>query len=140
MKHSLIDLEKVEKNKIYDLLICSFIDILRIYAPEIPFQNEQMEFYLGILIKWLMLEDHIKSTDSQTTTFFYVLHQMAKLSALCLLFTTRLIDQVPIVINKLFYFLEKNIYTEQQYQDILECISSTVNEYSEIPVNLLQIL
>ena len=140
MNHSLIDLDKIKKNKIYDFLNCSFIDILRISAPEIPFENEQMEFYLEILIKWLMLEDHIKSSDSQKTAFFYVLHQMAKLSALCLLFTTSLIDQVPIVINKLFFFLEKDIYTEQQYQDILECISSTVNEYSEIPVNLLQIL
>ena len=140
MNHSLIDLDKIKKNKIYDLVNCSFIDILRIFAPEIPFDNSIMEFYLEMLIKWLMLEDQIKSADSQRTAFFYVLHQMAKLSALCLLFTTRLIDQVPIIINKLFYFLEKDIYTEQQYQDFLECISSTVNEYSEIPINLLQIL
>ena len=140
MNHSLIDLEKIKKNKIYDLVNCSFIDILRISAPEIPFDNETMEFYLEMLINWLMLEDQIKVPDSQRTAFFYVLHQMAKLSALCLLFTTRLIDQVPKIINKLFYFLEKDIYIEQQYQDFLECISSTVNEYSEIPINLLQIL
>ena len=140
MSHSLIDLKNVKNNKIYELLNCSFIDILRISAPEIPFDNETMEFYLEILIKWLMLEDHIKSTESKRTAFFYVLHQMAKLSALCLLFTTRLIEQVPVIINRLFYFLEKEIYTEQQNRDFLECISSTVNEYSEVPNNLLKIL
>jgi len=141
MEHSLIDLDKVKQNKIYDLLICSFIDILRISAPEIPLENDAMEFYLEMLIKWLMLEDHINSkSDLQQTTFFYILHQIAKLSALCLLFTTRLIDQVPLVINKLFFFLEKKLYNQQQYQDFLECISSTVNEYSEVPNQVLQIL
>ena len=124
----------------YDLLACSFIDILRISAPEIPFENEIMEFYLELLIKWLLLEEHIKDSDDKQTEFFYVLHQMAKLSALCLLFTTRLIEQVPMVINQLFYFLEKKKYSQQQYQDFLECISSTVNEYSEVPVDILQIL
>ena len=138
MKHSLIDLVHVKNNKIYDLVVCSFIDILRISAPEIPFENEEMEFYLELLIKWLMLDDKTKS--SSELTFFYVLHQIAKLSALCLLFTTSLIEQVPAIINKLFYFLENNIYTEQQIQDFLECISSTVNEYSEIPNELVQIL
>ena len=138
MKHSLIDLVHAQNNKIYDLVVCSFIDILRISAPEIPFENEEMEFYLELLIKWLMLDDKTKS--SSELTFFYVLHQIAKLSALCLLFTTSLIDQVPAIINKLFYFLENNIYTEQQIQDFLECISSTVNEYSEIPNELVQIL
>jgi hypothetical protein len=141
MEHSLIDLDKIKQNKIYDLLICSFIDILRISAPEIPLDNNIMEFYLEMLIKWLMLEDHINSkSDLQQTTFFYILHQIAKLSALCLLFTTKLIDQVPLVINKLFFFLEKKLYNQQQYQDFLECISSTVNEYSEVPNQLLQIL
>jgi len=141
MEHSLIDLDKIRQNKIYDLLICSFIDILRISAPEIPLENDAMEFYLEMLIKWLMLEDHINSkSDLQQTTFFYILHQIAKLSALCLLFTTRLIDQVPLVINKLFFFLEKKLYNQQQYQDFLECISSTVNEYSEVPNQVLQIL
>ena len=139
-EHSLIDIKKIKQNKIYDLLICSFIDILRISAPEIPFENELMEFYLEMLIKWLMLEDHIKDSDSKQTAFFYVLHQMAKLSVLCLLFTTRLIEQVPIIINQFFYFLEKKKYNQQQYQDFLECISSTVNEYSEIPIDVLQIL
>ena len=139
-EHSLIDLKKIKQNKIYDLLICSFIDILRISAPEIPFDNELMEFYLEMLIKWLALEDHIKDSDSKQTAFFYVLHQMAKLSVLCLLFTTRLIEQVPIIINQFFYFLEKKKYNQQQYQDFLECISSTVNEYSEIPIDVLQIL
>ena len=138
--HSLIDKNKVKKNKIYDLLVCCFIDILRISAPEIPFENEFMEFYLEILLKYLMLENHIKDSEENSTTFFYVLHQMAKLSALCLLFTTRLIDQVPIIINQFFYFLEKRKYNQQQFQDFLECISSTVNEYSEIPNDLLQIL
>ena len=138
--HSLIDLKKIKKNKTYDLLICSFIDILRISAPEVPFENEIMEFYLEMLIKWLILEDHIKDSNEKQTAFFYVLHQIAKLSALCLLFTTRLIDQVPIIINQFFYFLEKKKYSQQQYQDFLECISSTVNEYSEIPVDLVQIL
>ena len=138
--HSLIDLKKIKKNKTYDLLICSFIDILRISAPEVPFENETMEFYLEMLIKWLILEDHIKDSNEKQTAFFYVLHQIAKLSALCLLFTTRLIDQVPIIINQFFYFLEKKKYSQQQYQDFLECISSTVNEYSEIPVDLVQIL
>ena len=100
-----------------------------------------MEFYLEMLIKWLILEDHIKSkSDLQQTTFFYILHQIAKLSALCLLFTTKLIDQVPLIINKLFFFLEKKLYNQQQYQDFLECISSTVNEYSEVPNQILQIL
>ena len=100
-----------------------------------------MEFYLEMLIKWLMLEDHINSkSDLQHTTFFYILHQIAKLSALCLLFTTKLIDQVPLVINKLFFFLEKKLYNKQQYQDFLECISSTVNEYSEVPNQILEIL
>ena len=141
MRHSLIELHEIKMNKIYELLICSFIDILRISAPQIPFENEIMEFYLEMLVKWLMLEDHIKSKkDSNQTAFFYILHQIAKLSALSLLFTTRLIDQVPAIIHKLFYFLEKKIYTEQQYQDFLECISSTVNEYSEVPIELLQIL
>ena len=139
-EHSLIDIKRIKQNKIYDLLICSFIDILRISAPEIPFENELMEFYLEMLIKWLMLEDHIKDSDSKKTAFFYVLHQMAKLSVLCLLFTTRLIEQVPIIINQFFYFLEKKKYNQQQYQDFLECISSTVNEYSEIPIDVLQIL
>ena len=138
MNHSLIDLAHIKKNKIYDLLVCSFIDILRISAPEIPFENQEMEFYLELLIKWLMLED--KKQTSSELAFFYVLHQIAKLSALCLLFTTSLIEQVPTIINKLFNFLEKNIYTEQQCQDFLECISSTVNEYSEIPVEIVQIL
>ena len=138
MNHSLIDLAHIKKNKIYDLLVCSFIDILRISAPEIPFENKEMEFYLELLIKWLMLED--KKQTSSELAFFYVLHQIAKLSALCLLFTTSLIEQVPTIINKLFNFLEKNIYTEQQCQDFLECISSTVNEYSEIPVEIVQIL
>ena len=138
--HSLIDLKKIKSNKIYDLLVCSFIDILRISAPEIPFENEFMEFYLELLIKWLMLEEHIKDSDNKQTAFFYVLHQMAKLSVLCLLFTTRLIEQVPIVINQLFYFLEKKKFNQQQYQDFLECISSTVNEYSEVPMDLIQIL
>ena len=99
-----------------------------------------MEFYLEMLIKWLMLEEHIKDADTKQTAFFYVLHQMAKLSVLCLLFTTRLIEQVPIIINQFFYFLEKKKYNQQQYQDFLECISSTVNEYSEIPIDVLQIL
>ena len=99
-----------------------------------------MEFYLEILIKWLILEEHIKDSSDKQTTFFYVLHQIAKLSALCLLFTTRLIEQVPIVINQFFYFLEKKKFNQQQYQDFLECISSTVNEYSEVPIDLLQIL
>ena len=139
-EHSSIDLKKVKNNKIYDLLICSFIDILRISAPEIPFENEIMEFYLEMLIKWLILEDHIQDSDSKQTAFFYVLHQMAKLSALCLLFTTKLIEQVPIIINQFFYFLEKKKYNQQQYQDFLECISSTVNEYSEIPIDIVQIL
>ena len=138
--HSLIDLKKIKSNKIYDLLVCSFIDILRISAPEIPFENEFMEFYLELLIKWLMLEEHIKDSDSKQTAFIYVLHQMAKLSVLCLLFTTRLIEQVPIVINQFFYFLEKKKFNQQQYQDFLECISSTVNEYSEVPMDLIQIL
>ena len=138
MNHSLIDLAHIKKNKIYDLLVCSFIDILRISAPEIPFENQEMQFYLELLIKWLMLED--KKQTSSELAFFYVLHQIAKLSALCLLFTTSLIEQVPTIINKLFNFLEKNIYTEQQCQDFLECISSTVNEYSEIPVEIVQIL
>ena len=138
MNHSLIDLAHIKKNKIYDLLVCSFIDILRISAPEIPFENQEMQFYLELLIKWLILEDKIKT--SSELAFFYVLHQIAKLSALCLLFTTSLIEQVPTIINKLFNFLEKNIYTEQQCQDFLECISSTVNEYSEIPVEIVQIL
>ena len=138
--HSLIDLKKIKKNKTYDLLICSFIDILRISAPEIPFENELMEFYLEMLIKWLMLEENINDSTENQTAFFYVLHQMAKLSALCLLFTTRLIEQVPIIINQFFYYLEKKKYSQQQYQDFLECISSTVNEYSEIPVDLVQIL
>ena len=89
-----------------------------------------MEFYLEMLIKWLILEEHIKDSNENQTAFFYVLHQIAKLSALCLLFTTRLIDQVPIIINQFFYFLEKKKYSQQQYQDFLECISSTVNEYS----------
>ena len=141
MEHSLIDLDKIKQNKIYDLLICSFIDILRISAPEIPLENDVMEYYLEMLIKWLMLEEHINSkSDLQETTFFYILHQIAKLSALCLLFTTKLIDQVPLVINKLFFFLEKKLYSQQQYQDFLECISSTVNEYSEVPNQILQIL
>ena len=141
MRHSLIELDRIKMNKIYELLICSFIDILRISAPQIPFENEIMEFYLEMLVKWLMLEDHIKpKKDTSQTAFFYILHQIAKLSALSLLFTTRLIDQVPAIIHKLFYFLEKKIYTEQQYQDFLECISSTVNEYSEVPIELLQIL
>ena len=139
-EHSSIDLKKVKNNKIYDLLICSFIDILRISAPEIPFENETMEFYLEMLIKWLILEEHIQDSDSKQTAFFYVLHQMAKLSALCLLFTTKLIEQVPIIINQFFYFLEKKKYNQQQYQDFLECISSTVNEYSEIPIDIVQIL
>ena len=139
-EHSSIDLKKVKNNKIYDLLICSFIDILRISAPEIPFENEIMEFYLEMLIKWLILEEHIQDSDSKQTAFFYVLHQMAKLSALCLLFTTKLIEQVPIIINQFFYFLEKKKYNQQQYQDFLECISSTVNEYSEIPIDIVQIL
>ena len=139
-EHSSIDLKKVKNNKIYDLLICSFIDILRISAPEIPFENEIMEFYLEMLIKWLILEEHIQDFDSKQTAFFYVLHQMAKLSALCLLFTTKLIEQVPIIINQFFYFLEKKKYNQQQYQDFLECISSTVNEYSEIPIDIVQIL
>ena len=138
--HSLIDLKKIKKNKTYDLLICAFIDILRISAPEVPFDNELMEFYLEMLIKWLILEEHIKDSNENQTAFFYVLHQIAKLSALCLLFTTRLIDQVPIIINQFFYFLEKKKYSQQQYQDFLECISSTVNEYSEVPVDLVQIL
>ena len=99
-----------------------------------------MEFYLEILIKWLILEEHIKDSSDKQTAFFYVLHQIAKLSALCLLFTTRLIEQVPIVINQFFYFLEKKKFNQQQYQDFLECISSTVNEYSEVPIDLLQIL
>ena len=140
MKHSLIALDKIKNNKIYELLNCAFIDILRISAPEIPFDNETMEFFLEILIKWLMLEEHIKSSKLQKAAFFYVMHQIAKLSVLCLLFTTKLIDKVPIIIKKLFYFLEKEIYNEQQYQDFLECISSTVNEYSEIPIDLLKIL
>ena len=141
MHHSLIDLDKIKQNKIYDLLICSFIDILRISAPEIPFEIDIMEFYLEMLIKWIMLEDHINSkSDLEQTAFFYVMHQMAKLSALCLLFTTTLIDQVPVVINKLFYFLEKKLFNQQQYQDFLECISSTVNEYSEVPIELIEIL
>ena len=138
--HSLIDLKKIRNNKLYDLLLCSFIDILRISAPEIPFENELMEFYLEMLIKWLILEEHIKNSGEKQTAFFYVLHQIAKLSALCLLFTTRLIEQVPTVINQMFYFLEKKKYSQQQYQDFLECISSTVNEYSEIPIDLVQIL
>ena len=140
MSHSLVDVDKIKNNKIYELLNCAFIDILRISAPEIPFDNETTEFFLEILIKWLMLEEHIKSSESHKAVFFYILHQMAKLSALCLLFTTRLIEQVPIIIKRLFYFLEKEIYTEQQHQDFLECISSTVNEYSEVPIDLLQIL
>ena len=74
-EHSSIDLKKVKNNKIYDLLICSFIDILRISAPEIPFENEIMEFYLEMLIKWLILEEHIQDSDSKQTAFFYVLHQ-----------------------------------------------------------------
>ena len=93
-----------------------------------------------MLIKWLLLEDHIKDSNDKKTAFFYVLHQIAKLSALCLLFTTRLIDQVPIIINQLFFFLEKKKYSQQQYQDFLESISSTINEYSEIPVDIVQIL
>ena len=141
MNHSLIDLNKVKKNKIYDLVICSFIDILRISAPEIPLGSEEMEFYLEMLIAWITLEDQIKAkSDLENTTFFYILHQMAKLSALCLLFTTSLIDRVPSIISRFFYFLEKKQYTEQQYQDFLECISSTVNEYSEIPNDIIQIL
>ena len=138
--HSLIDINKVKKNKIYDLLVCCFIDMLRISAPEIPLENEFMEFYLEILIKYLMLENHIKDSGEKLTTFFYVLHQMAKLSVLCLLFTTRLIEQVPIIINQFFYFLENKKFNQQQFQDFLECISSTINEYSEIPNDLLQIL
>ena len=141
MRHSLIDLNKIKKNKIYDLVICSFIDILRISAPEIPLENEEMDFYLEMLISWITLEEQMKAkSDLDNTAFFYVLHQMAKLSALCLLFTTSLIEKVPSIINHFFYFLENNKYTEQQYQDFLECISSTVNEYSEIPIDLLEIL
>ena len=121
-------------------MVCSFIDILRISAPEIPFENEIMEFYLEILIKWLILEEHIKDSSDKQTAFFYVLHQIAKLSALCLLFTTKLIEQVPIILNQFFYFLEKKKFNQQQYQDFLECISTTVNEYSEIPIDVLQIL
>ena len=141
MKHSLIDLNKVKKNRIYDLVICVFIDILRISAPEIPLENAEMDFYLEMLVTYITLEDQIKAkSDLENTPFFYILHQMAKLSALCLLFTTWLIEKVPSVIHKFFYFLEKKKYTEQQFQDFLECISSTVNEYSEIPFDLLEIL
>ena len=141
MNHSLIELDNIKPNKIYELLIRSFIDILRISAPEIPFETETMDFYLEMLVKWLMLEDHIESkTDLKQAAFFYILHQIAKLSALSLLFTTKLIEQVPAIIDRLFYFLEKKIYTEQQYQDFLECMSSTVNEYSEVPIDLLMIL
>ena len=141
MNHSLIELDEVKPNKIYELLIRSFIDILRISAPEIPFDNATMDFYLEMLVKWLMFEEHIESkTDLKQTAFFYILHQIAKLSALSLLFTTKLIEQVPTIIDRLFYFLGKKVYSEQQYQDFLECISSTVNEYSEVPIDLLKIL
>ena len=137
----MIDIEKVEKSKVYDLLVCSFIDVLRICAPEIPLDNKEMDFYLEILIKWLMLEDHIKSTkQSEQNSYYYVLHQVAKLSALCLLFNTRLIEQVPIIIEKFFDFLGKKYFNQQQYQDFLDCISSTVNEYSDVPIVLVNIL
>ena len=105
-KHSLIDKDIIKYNKIYSLLICCFIDTLRISAPEIPFGNEIMEFYLEIIIDWLnFIEEHSKNTDTEQKIIFnYVLHQMGKLSVLSLLFATRLLEKVPLVIENFFNF------------------------------------
>ena len=141
-KHSLIDKDKVKYNKIYSLLICCFIDTLRISAPEIPFGNEIMEFYLEIIIDWLnFIEEHSKNIDSEQKIIFnYVLHQMGKLSVLSLLFATRLLEKVPLVIENFFNFFAKKVFEPQQYQDILDCINGVVNEYSDVPIDILEIL
>ena len=123
--------------------MCCFVDIMKITAPEIPFDNGLINFYFEYLITWLNNYPLDNTIDKNLNfRFEYIINRFAKLNLLSLLVNSKFKNKIEQIIENLMKIVENGFYEIDKiiFSNIQITISNLIGEYTEFPKEVLKIL
>lgn len=134
-------LRDVSSNELSSTLLCAFVDIMRLYAPEIPYEPQTMDYYLSYLVKWLLCYE---PSDGNVTTaleikFEYIIERLAKSNLLSVIVGTQLESKIPEIIKKIISIQkEKNYLTDSEiFGNFILIITGLLEEMYDTPFVVL---
>ena len=136
-------IKNIKFDEVSSLIICCFVDIMKITAPEIPFDKILINFYFEFLITWLnKFPLDYKLDNNLNFRFEYIINRFAKLNLLSLLVNSKFKNKIEQIIENFMKIVENGYYEIDKiiFSNIQITISNLIGEYTEFPKEVLRIL